>query len=267
MTKQSNSSLDLKQTANSIFNQNSPIVETVNMISKGIIPGIPKEITIRAIQRKDKKKILMSETDDVLLSLLQSAIISPTNFNVYDLLPFESEYLLYRLRILTYGSNHTFKHTCPHCGSTNDVEGDLNVIPIKDIPDDFTLIFNISLPVSGDIITCKLLNEGERIAVSKKGKELKENTNNLTAEIDVLWESRIISINEQQLAPIEITQYLDNLNDYDSEYLMEYYKQYEGNYGLQKTLYYNCDKCNKKLEFNMPSIYTFFRPTFEIPKF
>lgn len=264
--KSENNNTTLKQDAMNVFSQNTPLTEVVKMPSKGLIPGVPKEITIRAIQRKDKKKLLMSETNDVLLSLLQYAIVSPTNFNVYNLLPFESEYLLYRLRILTYGATHTFKDRCRFCGEINDIEMDLNAIPIIELPDDFKITFDIPLPVSGDILTCKLLTEGEKIELNKQGKELKNATGNENIDMDIIWESRVVAINgNTKLAPIEKTQFLDEMNDYDSEYFMEYYLKYEGNYGLQTKLKYECDKCGKLNESEMPSIYTFFRPTFTFP--
>ena len=73
----------LKENAQNIFSQKTALTEDVQMISRGILPNIPPTITIKALQRKDKKKVLMSNTDDVLLSLLQSCIVSPQNFNVY----------------------------------------------------------------------------------------------------------------------------------------------------------------------------------------
>lgn len=260
---------ELKEQSNAIFTQSTPLTETVKMISRGLIPDIPEEIVLKAIQRKDKKKVLMSETDNILLSLLQTSIVSPQNFNVYNLLPFESEYLLYRLRVLTYGADHTFKDTCPYCGHTNDVEINLNDIPIKDIPDNFNIIFDIPpLPVSGAQLTCRLLNEGELATIRKQAVELKDGTNNKNVDIDIIWESRIVAINgDTSLAPIEITTFLDELSDYDSEYFMEYYTKYEGNYGLQTKLNYTCDSCSNKVSADMPNIRTFFRPTFKIPDF
>lgn len=258
----------LKENANNVFNQQSALTEVVKMPSKGLIPGVPREVTIRAIQRKDKKKLLMSETNDVLLSLLQYSIVAPADFNVYDLLPFESEYLLYRLRILTYGPNHTFKQQCRFCGEVNDVEMDLNSIPVLELPSGFKMTFDIQLPVSGTILTCKLLTEGEKANINKQSKELQNATGNETAALDMIWEARIVAINgEKKLAPIEKTQFMDEMNDYDSEYFMEYYSKYEGNYGLQTKLKYTCDECGKSNESEMPSIYTFFRPTFTFPEF
>ena len=67
-----NKSTELKGTAKAVFTQSTALTETIKMPSKGLISGVPEEIVIKAIQRKDKKKILMSETDDVLLALLQS---------------------------------------------------------------------------------------------------------------------------------------------------------------------------------------------------
>lgn len=262
-TKTPEANETLKSNAKSTFQQTSPLVEKINMISKGLLPGIPKEVTIRAIQRKDKKKLLMSNVDDPLLALLQECVVTPNNFNVYNLLGFEAEYLLYRLRVLTYGAEYTFKENCPYCGGTNDVNVDLSNIPILDVPDDFSIIFDIPLPVSGDVLTCKLLTEGEKINISKSAKQFKEEAGNQSAEIDMIWESRIVAINgNSKIAPIEISQYLDSMNDYDSEYFMEYYANKEGNYGLQTKLKFNCDNCGKYVESNMPSIYTFFRPKF-----
>ena len=266
MNKPENMNDTLKENANNVFNQSSALTEVVKMPSRGMIPGVPKEVTIRAIQRKDKKKMLMSETDNILLSLLQYSIVAPTDFNVYNLLPFESEYLLYRLRILTYGPNHTFKHKCQYCGETNDVEMDLNSIPILELPDKFKITFDITLPVSGNVLTCKLLSEGEKLNINKQAKELKNATGNDNVDIDMIWEARIVAINgNSKIAPIEKSQFLDEMNDYDSEYFMEYYIKYEGNYGLQTKLKYSCDKCGKMNESDMPSIYTFFRPTFTFP--
>ena len=258
----------LKENATNVFNQQSALTEVVKMPSRGMVPGVPKEVTIRAIQRKDKKKLLMSETNDVLLSLLQYSIVSPTDFNVYNLLPFESEYLLYRLRILTYGPNHTFKQQCRFCGELNDVEMDLNAIPVLELPDGFKTTFDIPLPVSGNILTCKLLTEGEKATINKQSRELQNATGDENVGLDMIWEARIVAINgEKKLAPIEKTQFMDEMNDYDSEYFMEYYSNYEGNYGLQTKLKYACDKCGKVNESAMPSIYTFFRPTFTFPEF
>ena len=263
-----NVNVTLKENANNVFSQPSALTEVIKMPSKGLINGVPKEVTIRAVQRKDKKKLLMSETDNVLLSLLQYSVVSHTDFNVYDLLPFESEYLLYRLRILTYGPKHTFKQHCKFCGEINEVELDLNSIPVLDLPSNFKLTFDIQLPVSGNVLTCKLLTEGEKIAINKQSKELQNATGDEQAGLDMIWESRVIAINgNKKLAPIEKTQFLDEMNDYDSEYFMEYYSHYEGNYGLQNKLKFACDKCNKFNESSMPSIYTFFRPTFTFPEF
>ena len=257
---------EFKENANNVFKQTTALTETVKMPSRGMIPNVPTEVVIKAIQRKDKKKLLMSETDDILMSLLQYSIVSPQDFNVYNLLPFESNYLLYRLRILTYGPSHTFREKCPYCGEINNVDMDLNSIPILELPDGFNMIFDIQLPISGDVLKCKLLTEGEKNTISKKATELKEATGNKSAEIDMIWESRIVAINgSANLAPIEISQYLDEMNDYDSEYFMEYYLKYEGNYGLQTKLSFKCDKCGKFVESQMPSIYTFFRPTIKIP--
>lgn len=264
--KPENQNVEMKETANHVFNQSSALTETILMPSRGMIPGVPKEITIRAIQRKDKKKLLMSETSNVLLSLLQYAVVSPADFNVFDLLPFESEYLLYRLRILTYGPMNTFKHRCPICGAINEVEMNLNDIPIIELPDGFKRTFDIPLPVSGNVLTCRLLSEGEKLALDKQSKDLEAAMGKENADLDLIWEARIIAINgESKLAPIEKMQFLDEMNDYDSEYFMEYYNKYEGNYGLQTKLKYICDDCGKAVDSEMPSIYTFFRPTFTLP--
>lgn len=256
---------ELKIQAQQNFTNGHIIQDKVKMISRGLVPNIPPEVTIRAIQRKDKKKLLMTNPDDVLLALLQASIISPQNFNVYNLYSFESTYLLYRLRVLTYGNEHKYHDTCPHCRGDNEIEVNLSEVPIIPVPDDFKPIFNITLPVSGVTLTCKLLNEGELISVRKKAAELEEKTGNMSALGDLLWESRICAINgNEKVAPIEITQFLDDLIDYDNEYLMYHYNKQIGNYGLQTNLTTKCDICGKTFNSEIPSIYTFFRPTFEI---
>lgn len=255
-----------KEEAKVLFNQTSALIETVQLPTRGLLPNVPKEITIRAIQRKDKKKILMSNADNIVIALLQECIVTPKDFNVYELLPFEINYLIYRLRILSYGSTNTFNETCPYCGGKNDVNVNLNDIPIIEVPDNFKTTFNIGpLPISQAIITCKLLSEGEVIEIAKQAKDFADVTGNKYANLDMLWESRIISINGvDKISPLEKTTFLDGLTDLDSEYLMEYYDAYNGNYGLQTKLHYICDHCKGEVNSDMPSIYSFFRPKFEI---
>lgn len=256
---------ELKEQSNAVFQQTTSLTETVKLPTRGLIKGIPEEIAIKAIQRKDKKKVLMSNDDNILLGLLQQCIISPKDFNVYNLLPFEIEYCLYRLRTLTYGNTYEFKENCPYCGHSNEINIDLNDIAIIPVPDNFKTTFDIGpLPISGLVLTCKLLTEGERTAAMKKAEELRDATGAQNMDLDLIWETRIIAINgNSKLAPIEKTQIIDDLNDYDSEYFMEYYNRFDGNYGLQKELHYTCDNCRRKVDSEMPSIYTFFRPTFK----
>lgn len=258
---------NLKANEMDIISTNTPITETVHLPSRGLIPGIPESVIIKPVQRKDKKKILMSEVNNPLLVLLQSCIISPPNFNVYDLLPFDSEYLLFRLRILTYGAEHTFRLTCSNCGHINDVDADFNDIQIEPVPDDFSLTFKLpKLPINGSSITFRLLTEGDLTNIDKKAEELIEATNNKSARIDMLWESRIAAINDQALSPIEISQFLDELTDYDSEYLMEYYSEFSNDYGIQHKLHYKCDQCHQIEEGTLPSVYSFFRPDIKIDR-
>lgn len=260
-----NENVNVAQENKDIFSLKSAITDNVKMITKGLIPGVPKEVIIKPIQRKDKKKVLMnSKGEGIIMGLLQSSIVSPTDFDVYNLLPFETQYLLYRLRVLTYGDEYKYIENCPHCGHGNELELPLNEMPIKEVPDDFKIQFDIKLPRIGHVLTCRLLNEREYLNASKTADEIRENFNSENDAADVIWQARIVAINgDNSLTPIQKSQYLDELIDLDFEYLTHEYFKAEGNYGLQSEFTYTCENCNKLVESNMPSVYTFFRPQFK----
>ena len=269
-TKQINSneniSDQLKMSGQNVFNQSSVITEKVNLLTGGILSNVPKEVTLKALQRKDKKKVLMSNnTDNIFLDMLQACIIDPADFNVYSLIPIEVEYLLYRLRVLTYGDEIEFQYNCEHCGHLHKINCSLNDLDIIPLRSDFKLQFDIpELPKSKTIISCKLLTQGEFSAVNKKADELQELSGDQNAYINTLWETRIISINgDTNLSPIQKQQFVDNLVDLDFEYMQQYYDFYEGNYGLQHNIKKTCENCKNIMNVNVPTIYTFFRPTFK----
>ena len=112
--------------------------------------------------------------------LFESCMAS--DYEAGKLLSFDSTYLLYALRKISYGDDYNFKIKCPNCGKQFEYTLNVSEIPFEELPDDAKDIYDISLPVSKYSIEMTLprLKQDENVI---KIKKLHENISDTVASI------------------------------------------------------------------------------------
>lgn len=225
---------------------------------------MPKEITLRAMTTVEEKLRLAGTGYDVIPQLIQACCLDE-DVDMYELKLFDIQYLMYKLRIVTYGSDYHVKMICPTCGKEMDIHVDLDKLEIKQLPDDFVEPFEIGpLPVSGDVLTCKIPTIKEYLDIMKEGKRiLSKNPNYVGDPTFILnYQSEIVEINGERKEPYKIRQYVEQMHAKDLRYFDSKYEPMQSLYGLDTVVFETCPHCNNEVVFDLPVNEEFFRPVY-----
>lgn len=245
-----------------------PIQETHTLPSNGLLYkdlGIPAEITLRAMTTLDEKRRLSSTGMQVIPNLLNSCIIEPDNIDTTELKLFDLQFLMYKERIITYGSEYKISIKCPHCGETAELKVNLDEVPVNVLPDDFVEPFTIGpLPVSKDVVECKILSASDYIKIEREAKRIKSKFPDYEGDPEFMltYQYKIVSINGEPAQANRIQKYVEEMHMQDTRYFDSKYAEVIDNIGMDTAMVDECPHCGRDIEYNLPITDEFFRPTY-----
>lgn len=239
---------------------------TVHLPSNGKLYGEngPEDVTLRAITTREEKFLLGSSNNDAVDEIIESCIIKPHGLKMDDLVLADSNYLLFKLRIHTYGPNYDISTICPNCGSTNNNIVNLNEFLVYELDDDFQEPFDIELPISKDTVTVHLLRKRDYNAIDNRAKRLAKKSKG-TNQAEIAYNMRmarfIMKINDKEVTWEEAQQYTIDMHGMDSAWFWHVINDI--NIGYDTDVDIICDSCGHEYTTPLPMTFDFFRPSFE----
>lgn len=103
--------------------------------------------------------------------------------SVYDMCLGDYQFLMHKLRVVTYGSEYKMIVTCPNCGETHEVK--ISLDDLEEIEYDAKLeeYKKIRLPVSNKEVTIKIQTPRSLDEIALRTKELKRKMRELTYDL------------------------------------------------------------------------------------
>ena len=157
-------------------NDLSEYYEKVSLPSNGFLYGdeIPKEVELIPIKTSEEKLLLGNYSDDstFVTKILNSCISQ--KFDSSDLTEPDRNYLMMRLRAISYSDSFKIQYTCSSCGSQETAEvtiDDLEVVELNSKEDAYPVV---ELPVSKLKLTLKPITGKDSSVLSKKLKSNRE---------------------------------------------------------------------------------------------
>jgi len=245
-----------------------PIQETFTLPSRGLPynGAIPDQVTMRAMTTLDEKIRLSTNGLNSIVALINSCTIAPEEFEASNLKMFDIQYLLYMLRAITYGSDYPVSVYCDHCDKYVDVTINLDELAVTELDDDYTEPFDVGpLPVSKDMLQCKIVSIGEMIEIEKESKRILNKFKDYVGDPEFIlsYKYMVYSINGNVLPDFKKQAYIENMNAKDLRYLDVVYDKKANGYGVNTVIETECPICGAPLVFNMPVNDEFFRPKFD----
>lgn len=242
------------------------IQETFTLPSNGRLYGgqIPTEVTLHAMTTMQERTRLASTNPFKTTPNLIRECLVGKDFDTEDLKLFDLYFLMFKLRIITYGPDYKVRVTCNNCNSQQPVVVNLDELEINMLSDEDVEPFNIELPVSGDTLQCKYLscrdlnrlqNEVERQKL--KAPDVDE------ADLSFIPSlcTRIVSINNEEVPYHKLVEYMQNMHARDYNTFEKKYINITNKPGINLNYVETCPKCGAPIIFEVPMLSEFFRPS------
>lgn len=248
--------------------QNYTISEGCELPSKGLIYDIPvnAHIELRSMSARDEMKRLSPSSTQfkTLADIIEGCLLEKPAIHVYDMALGDYEFLLHKLRIVTYGDEYKVTLRCPYCGEEFEAITHLEDLELKEFDiDKFNEKRTIKLPRSGATVTLKFQTPRMYDEMEAKIKEMKRKFKDADISFDllVLLTSVIDTVDGAKLDPTKIETFVNKLPALDMTKIVNSIDELNLMVGLKNELVTSCKNCGGEVHTSFRFGTEFFRPT------
>ena len=244
------------------------IMEGYELPSKAKIYDTPvnPHIELRSMTARDEMKRLSPSSTPLktLADIIEGCCIEPPAIHVYDMSLGDYEFLLHKLRIVTYGEDYKVALRCPECGERVEAVAQLGQLEVKEFDEDLVKsLQTFTLQKSGHIITLNFLTPRMIETMEVKVKDMKRRYKNATIDFETLVRLlvNIDLVDGEKKSETEMENFITNLPALDLQTILNKIESLNQQVGLENILYLTCPKCGGELTTFFRFGPEFFRPT------
>ena len=115
------------------------------------------EVKIRAMTTEDEMRRLSrtNKPHKLLCEIIDDCLVEKPGISSYDMCLADQQFLLHKLRTVTYGPEYLNSSICPFCGNENISKKDLDKLAVQEWTEDYQSQLELELPVSKKKISSK----------------------------------------------------------------------------------------------------------------
>jgi hypothetical protein len=237
---------------------------TVKLPSRGLLyKNIPEEITLRCMTTEEEKILYASTGGNSFHKILSNCIVNPKNIDLNELVYSDEHFLILQLRSHTYGADYTVYGKCPHCGHEESFNINLDEFDINYLDENFEEPIEITLPVSKDKLSLKLLRNRDLEQINRQAKKISKSTGASNREVEYILRmaKAILKVNDKEFDFSDAQAYVSKMHSRDSAYF--HFQMGKVKLGVDTTVMVTCARCDEDYDFAMPINSEFFRPKFD----
>jgi predicted RNA-binding Zn-ribbon protein involved in translation (DUF1610 family) len=244
------------------------VMEGYELPSKGKIytEAVNPHVELRSMTARDEMKRLSPSSTPLktLADIIEGCCIEKPAVHVYDMSLGDYEFLLHKLRIVTYGVDYKVTLRCPECGEVIETIAKLDQLAVKEFDEEqLRELQTFSLPKSGRIITLDFMTPRKTEEMEVKVKEMKRKYKNVTIDFDTLVRllTNIDLVDGEKKPEHELENIITNLPALDLQKILNNIDKLNQQIGLDNTLYLTCTNCGEEVNTFFRFGPEFFRPT------
>lgn len=244
------------------------IMEGYELPSKGKIysENVNPHIELRSMTARDEMKRLSPSSTPLktLADIIEGCCVDQPAVHVYDMALGDYEFLLHKLRIVTYGEDYKVSLRCPECGERIEAIAKLGHLEVKEYDEDLVReLQTFSLPKSGRSITLNFLSPRRVEEMEAKVKDMKRRYKTATIDFETLVRllSNIDLVDGEKKSETDLENIITNLPAMDLQKILNNIDKLNQLIGLDNTLYVTCTSCNAEISTFFRFGPEFFRPT------
>ena len=178
-----------------------------------------------------------------LCEVIDDCMVENPGISSYDMCLADYQYLLHKLRVVTYGSEYRASSTCPYCGSVNDTVINLDDLAVETCDlDSLNKYMEFELPKSKNKIRLSLQTPRAIDEVTVRNKELRKKSKGKAPDSTLVLTlvSLISTVDGEYLDPIKKEEFVRNLPMMDTNYIMKHAQKLVESFGINPTVINDC---------------------------
>ena len=256
-------------------NNNYTIAENFTLPSHGLIYDVEvnPEVKLRSMTVRDEMKRTAPSNDNsiyrTLAEVIDDCLITKPGISCYDMCIGDFQFLMHKLRIVTYGPEYKINCRCPNCGDFDEYIVNLEDLTLDELKEfDKEKYLKLTLPVSKKVIelnynTPRILDNIEKEVARVSKQYAKQNKEMSSIDWHLLYQLvyAIKTVDGQKLSLTQKETFCNNLVGRDYNAIINALDKLDDKAGLGLMFNIRCNQCG--LDMSVPFRLTgeFFRPT------
>jgi hypothetical protein len=252
-----------------VSKSNYTISESYVLPSKGLIYDKPIDpnFTIRSMTTAEEmKRLSPTETPyKAMAEIIEDCLVKKLEIPVYDLCVGDYQFLLHKLRVVTYGPDYKMAIQCPNCGEITVSTTNLDSLSVVEYDSSINEITTIHLPQTDKKIELRIQTPRTIEEVSQRTKEIKKKAKDLVYDpsLIVTLQLMIKTIDGQTPNTSTIENFVRKLPMRDANILLQAAKKLNGKVGLNTEIVGKCGSCGYNVVTTFRITSEFFGPTID----
>ena len=246
--------------------ENIRIEEQVTLPSKGLIyeEEVNPQVMLSSMKTKHEMLRLSASEDShkIMSQIIDDCITNDIGISSYDMCLGDFQYLMFMLRVVTYGPEYDMTAICPYCGSFKTENVMLDQIDVNEFDDDIVEKLTLTLPKSGSEVTLNLQTPKSLDKITRQSDEYRKRHKNSIENPTILYTimNSIEKIDDEDVNPVKLEEWVKNLPLADGNALMQRIDEVNQAIGMNLERETTCNVCGSKYEVPFRIDGSFYRP-------
>ena len=201
-----------------------------------------------------------------LAEIIDDCLITDLGISAYDLCTPDYQYVLHKLRLVTYGSDYKLTSDCPWCGTKNTNVVNLDELKFVEFDEEiFKKYSEFDLPSTKRHITLRMQTPRILDKITTEVKEIKKKYPDFVGDPAFLFtiENVIDTIDGKVPEQFKLKPFIEKLPMMDTNYIVKSALKLNTSFGLDSSLEHSCSYCGLDYTGNFRITPEFFGPSID----
>lgn len=244
----------------------STIWEGFTLPSKGLVYSKPinPNVELRSMTTAEEmERLSPSETPyKVMSSIIEKCMKEKPEIPVYNMCIGDYQFLLHKLRIVTYGPEYKMYIECPQCGEITESVADLESLELHEFDKNLADYMQFTLPVTQHEVKIRFQTPRDLDMVAIKNKEEQKRTKtNVDFSLLYTVASIVDMIDGREYTAFQMEEFIKKLPMKDVNFILARSTELNRKVGLDTLINVKCSNCGYELVSTFRFSPQFFGPT------
>ena len=181
-----------------------------------------------------------------ICEIIDECLVENPGISSYDMCLADYQFLLHKLRVVTYGPQYKLEFTCPYCGCKEEATINLDELEVTQAEDiNYGELQEFVLPKTKKKIRIRMQTPRMVDQISIQSKELDKKSKGAQGDTAFLFTVQYLieSVDGEELDAVTKEKFVRNLPMMDTNYIMKKAQKLVESFGIQTSIERECPVC------------------------